>query len=123
MKKIIAVIMAFSFVIGAMSVTVNAADSFDAPHVEYIFEDGVSADVQQRVIAAIKGENSGDASTYGLTCTLFGHKLETGTSIEIAHEDRATAPRCLENTYYYEICTRCDYNELTLIDSAYIYCC
>lgn len=123
MKKIIAVILSVSFMLGVMSVTANAADSIDAPHIEYIFEEGVSAEVQQRVIAAIKGESNTDSSTYGLTCTLFGHKLETGTSIEIAHEASATAPRCLQNTYYYEICTRCDYSELTLIDTKYINCC
>lgn len=123
MKKIIAVILSLSFILGAMSVTVNAADSFDAPHIEYIFEDGVTAEVQQRVVAAIKGEDNTDASTYGLTCTLFGHKLETGTSTEIAHEAKANDPRCLQNTYYYEICTRCDYSELTLLSSTYISCC
>ena len=122
MKKLIAVLLSAMFIIGAMSVTVNATDSFEAPHIEFIFEEGTSLEIQNRIIADLTGENDGTA-TYGLTCTLFGHKLDTGVTTTITHNAKTTSPRCLQKTYSYEICTRCDYSEYTLLDSTYISCC
>ena len=122
MKKIIAVLLSAMFIFGAMSVTVNATDSFEAPHIEFVFEEGTSLEIQNRIIADLTAENNGTA-TYGLTCTLFGHKLETGTTSAITHKASSTAPRCLQETFSYEICTRCDYSEYTLLSTAYIYCC
>ncbi|MBR4858839.1 MAG: hypothetical protein IKU08_06600 [Clostridia bacterium] len=122
MKKLIAILLSAMFIIGAMSVTVNATDSFETPHIEFIFEDGTSLEIQNRIIADLTGENDG-AAAYGLTCTLFGHKLDTGTTSAITHNASSTAPRCLQKTYSYEICTRCDYSEYTLLSSKYIYCC
>lgn len=123
MKKIIAILLSAVFIFGAMSVGVNAADSFEEPQIEFVFEDGTSLEIQNRIIADLTGENDGAAATYGLTCTLFGHKLDTGVTTAITHNANATAPRCLQKTYSYEICTRCDYSEYTLLSSAYINCC
>ena len=122
MKKLIAILLSAMFIFSAMSVTVNATDSFDEPHIEFIFEDGTSLEIQNRIIADLTGENDGTA-TYGLTCTLFGHKLETGTTSAITHNAKTTAPRCKQETFSYEICTRCDYSEYTLLSSTYINCC
>ena len=122
MKKIFAILLSVSFILGAMSVTVNAADSFEEPTIEFIFNEGTSAEIQERIIADFTGEDDG-AATYGLTCTLFGHKLDTGTTATVTHNARTTAPRCLRNTYNYEICSRCDYSNYTLIGSTYISCC
>lgn len=122
MKKLIAILLSAMFITGAMSVTVNAADSFDAPHVEFIFEEGTPVEIQERIIADLTGEDDG-AAAYGLTCTLFGHKLETGTTTTVTHKVNSTSPRCLQKTYSYEICSRCDYSEYTLLSSKYISCC
>ncbi len=122
MKKIIAILLSTMFIFGAMSVSANAADSLEAPHIEFFFEDGTSPEIQSRIIADLTGENEGTA-TYGLTCTLFGHKLETGSTTQITHNARTTAPRCLRQIYSYEICTRCDYSEFTLVGSTYTSCC
>ncbi|MBQ8015862.1 MAG: hypothetical protein IJ264_06740, partial [Clostridia bacterium] len=67
-------------------------------------------------------ENDG-VTSYGLTCTLFGHKLESSVITTITHKAKATDPRCLEETYDTEACTRCDYANATLICSEYISCC
>lgn len=87
------------------------------------FHNEISAEAKERVIAHFHGEDENVASTRGLTCTLFGHKLETGTTSVVTHKVSATAPRCLRETYDYEICSRCDYSNYTLIGSEYIYCC
>ena len=122
MKKLIAILLSVMFVFSAMSVTVNATDSFDEPHIEFIFEKGTSPEIQNRIIAEFTQEDDGTAA-YGLTCTLFGHKLETGTTTTITHKVNSTSPRCLQETFSYKICTRCDYSEFTLINSVYISCC
>lgn len=122
MKKIFAIILSVSFIFGAMTVTANATDSFETPKIEFIFDEGTSAEIQERIIADFTGEDDG-AATYGLTCTLFGHKLETGTVSTVTHNVRSTSPRCLKETFNYEICSRCDYSNYTLIGSTYIICC
>ena len=92
--------------------------------VDYIFEAGVSEDHINSFIALCEeGHDCEETATYGLTCTLFGHKLETSSASTITHKARATDPRCLHNTYTVETCTRCDYSTSTLKSSVYISCC
>ena len=91
--------------------------------VEVVFYDDVSEETAAKIISHFNGENAPDASTYGLTCTLFGHKLDYGTTSAITHKVNATSPRCLKETFNYEICTRCDYSKYTLLGSEYIVCC
>lgn len=122
MKKILAILLSISFILAAMSVTVNAADSFDKPTIEFIFDEGTSTEIQERIIADFTNEDDG-AVTYGLTCTIFGHNIETGYTSTVTHKARATDPRCLKETFSYEICSRCDYSEYTLVASSYISCC
>lgn len=94
--------------------------------VEIIINGEVSAETKEKIERYFSsGEPitaDGD-STYGLTCTLFGHKLEGTIVSAITHKVSATAPRCLEKTYDYEACTRCDYESSDLINSSYIFCC
>ena len=122
MKKLFAIILSVSFIFGAMTVTANAADSLDAPHIEFIFEENTPAEIQERIIADLAGEDDG-VETCNILCDLLGHKLETGTTRAVKHEVRSTDPRCLQEYYNYEICSRCDYSKYTLLDSYYISCC
>lgn len=122
MKKLFAIILSVSFIFGAMTVTANAADSLDAPHIEFIFEENTPAEIQERIIADLTGEDDG-VEPCNILCDLLGHKLETGVTTSITHNARSSAPKCLQKTYEYEICSRCDYSKYTLIESVYIYCC
>lgn len=94
-------------------------------HIEIYFEDEtLSEEFKEKATAYfLNGATDDGAATYGLTCTLFGHKLETGSTTAITHKARTTAPRCLKKIYEYSACTRCDYETSTLISSAYIHCC
>lgn len=92
-------------------------------NITIVFHNEISDEAKERIIAHFHGEDENSASARGLTCTLFGHKLETGTNTVVTHKARTTAPRCLSKMYSYEICSRCDYSEYTLIGSEYIYCC
>ena len=60
-----------------------------------------------------------------LMCILFGHSTETVIAYETIHNVYTTSPKCVENKYSLEHCTRsnCDYIQSTLIYSHRIaYC-
>lgn len=128
MKKIIALIMTVVLAFSVMSVSVYAEDAAEniivtVDNVEFIFEAGTSEDFRNKFIADYFNTEDDGTETYGLTCTLFGHNLETSTSIVITHKVNSTSPRCLQEKYLSEACTRCDYTSKTLVSSTYIVCC
>lgn len=126
MKKIIALILVVVTVFSVMSVSVYAEDASTVTvtvnGVDFIFDADTSEEFRDKVIADYFGGDDG-AAAYGLTCTLFGHKTETSIITAVTHKAKTTAPRCLENTYQKEVCSRCDYTNSVLVHSVYIYCC
>ena len=125
-KKILSLILAFSMFACIFIMPANAAEAEAEEHIEIIIEnENISEETKEKIIAFYTngGEEKEGASTYGLTCTLLGHKLETSTVAKITHKVRTSSPRCLKKTYNYEACTRCDYENSTLITSTYIVCC
>lgn len=124
MKKIFALLLAMTFIFGAMSITAHAEETAtESSNIEFIFDDNTSSEIRERIVADFINPDDNSTSAYGLTCTLLGHNLDSDYVTTITHNARSSAPRCLEETYSYEICTRCDYSEYTLIDATYIYCC
>lgn len=126
--KILAILMAAIISASLFAMPASAAEDAheEHTHIEIIFEDeNVSPELKEKATAFYLngGEETDGAATYGLTCTLFGHKLESSTTSTITHKARTTVPRCLKKTYDYEACTRCDYENSTLRSSSYIYCC
>lgn len=130
MKKFLAVILAIASVFSLASFSASAENTDENTVVitkgdtDYIFEAGVSEELMKSFIYAIETEHDcDDTATYGLMCTLFGHKLESTTAATITHKAAASDPRCLRRTYLVEACTRCDYTSQTLLGSTYISCC
>lgn len=123
-RKMISLFLAVVFVACSFQ-TVAFAESktYNCENITIEFHNEVSNEVQERIVAHFHGEDENIVSPRGLTCTLFGHKLETGTTSVVTHNVRTSAPRCLRETYDYEICSRCDYSEYTFLYSEYIYCC
>lgn len=97
----------------------------DDTNTEIIIHSEVSAETKAKIEKYFAtGEPANNTtSTYGLTCTLLGHKIECTAVSTINHKVSTTAPRCLKRTYAYEECTRCDYEKSTLVGSEYIFCC
>ncbi len=129
MKKIIAFIMAVVSLFCMMSVSAGAQGvdegtvTVTVNETVFIFDADTTEDFRERFIANyFNGEDDG-ATTYGLTCTLFGHKIETTSVTAITHKVLSTSPRCRREIYDVDNCTRCDYNKSTLITSSYIVCC
>lgn len=129
MKKIVAILMVVVSLFSVMSVSAYAEDvnedtiTVTVNETDFIFDADTSEEYRNKFITHYFNENDEDVATYGLMCTLFGHKLESSIITTITHKDRATAPRCLRERYDTEACTRCDYTNATLIDIAYIDCC
>ena len=125
-KKILSFILAIAMLSCMFIMPVNAAETEADKHVEIIIvNQNISEETKEKAFAFYTngGEEKEGVATYGLTCTLLGHKLETTGVYKITHEVRATSPRCLKKTYDYSACTRCDYEESLLTSSTYIVCC
>lgn len=129
MKKIIALIMAVVSLFCVTSVSVGAEGvdegtvTVTVNETVFIFDADTTEDFREKFIANYFNGEDDVATTYGLTCTLFGHKIETTSVTAVTHNVRTTAPRCRQETYSVDNCTRCDYNKSTLKNSIYIYCC
>ncbi len=126
MKKTIALIMVVVSLFSVMSISVYAESTEEntviVNEVEFVFDAHTSEEFRNRAVAHFFNYDDG-AETYGLTCTLFGHKLESSYITATTHKVNSTDPRCLRETYYTEVCSRCDYTNSTLVDSSYISCC
>lgn len=129
MKRIISLIMAVVSLFCVMSVSAGANGVDDGTvtvtvnETDFIFDANTTEEVRERIIDNYFNGEDDTATTYGLICTLFGHKTETTSLTTVTHKVRSTAPRCRKDKYSVDTCTRCDYTETTLISSTYIYCC
>lgn len=124
--KLLSIILAFAILGCIFVMPANAAENETHEHIEIIIvNEDVSEETKEKAIAFYTngGDEKEGVATYGLTCTLLGHKLESTKVYKITHEVRTSAPRCLRKTYDYSTCTRCDYEESVLVSSIYIDCC
>lgn len=125
-KSLFAIMLAISLLVSAFVIPTSAKTDKTNSDIEIIIEnENISAETKAKIEKYYSTENHGDdgAATYGLTCTLLGHKLEESCVTTITHKVRATSPRCLQRTYLYEACTRCDYESSEVISTLYIICC
>ena len=125
-KKMLAIILAIAMTACIFIMPANAAEAETHEHIEIIIEnEDISEETREKIMAHFTngGEECDGTATYGLTCTLLGHKLESTRVYKITHEARSTAPRCLKKSYDYSTCTRCDYEENVLVGNEYIFCC
>lgn len=125
-KSLFALMLAISLLVSAFVVPTSAKTSETNSDIEIIIENQeISAETKAKIEKYYSTENHNDdgATTYGLTCTLLGHKLEKSCVTTVTHKVRTTSPRCLQKTYDYEACTRCDYETSEVISTFYIVCC
>lgn len=125
-KKFFSLILALATLLCAVIIPANAAETENHEHIEIIIEnENISEETREKIIAFYSdgGAEKEGISTYGLTCTLFGHKIESSAISTVTHKVRTTSPRCLKKVYNYESCTRCDYETSTLKGQSYITCC
>ncbi len=124
-KRFISLILSLVLLMGIFAIPASASHVHETGEIEVIIEnDELSEEMKEKIIAYYTYDNhDDDTATYGLTCTLLGHNLETTATTTITHKASATAPRCLKKVYNHGACTRCDYQTSTLHSSTYIHCC
>ena len=127
-KRFLSLVLTLSVLTGLFIIPTSAVEAVEPTTAEieiFIENEDISEETKNKIIAYYSDPNHEDdgIATCGLTCTLFGHKLESTTVRSVTHKVSATAPRCLEKTYDYDACTRCDYEKSTLLGSSYIFCC
>lgn len=124
-KRFIALILTLVLFMSIFVIPSSASYTYETDEIEIFIEnDKLSEEMKEKIIAYYLDDNhDDDTTTYGLTCTLFGHKIETTRTAVVTHKVSATAPRCLKKTYDHNACTRCDYQTSTLLASVYIHCC
>lgn len=126
MKKIISLILSLCFILSLGVFPASAEEAVENNDVTIIIHnEDISEETKEKLIAFYSDPEAqaNNATTYGLTCTLFGHDIESSMTTVITHKVRATTPRCQQKKYNYESCTRCDYENSTLLSTAYIDCC
>lgn len=125
-RNLFALLLAITLLISSFIIPASAKNSTDSNmEIEIIINDSVSPETKAKIERYFAtGEPTTDNdTTYGITCTLLGHKIECTSVYTITHKARSASPRCLKKTYAYEECTRCDYENSTLTRSEYIVCC
>ena len=127
-KRFLSLLLTLAVLTGLFVIPTSAVETEEVATAEieiFIENEDISEETKAKIIAYYSDPNHEDdgIATCGLTCTLFGHKLESTTVRSVTHKASATAPRCLEKIYDYDACTRCDYEKSTLLSSSYIYCC
>lgn len=125
-KNLLSLILAIAILTCMFVIPVDAQDIKNNEHMEIvIYNEDISEETKEKIFAFYTngGEEKEGIATYGLTCTLLGHKLEISRVSKTTHKARTTSPRCLKKTYDYSACTRCDYEESVLVGSQYIVCC
>ncbi len=124
-SKIVALLMVVILVAVPSIHASNATYIYQSNNIEItISHPGLSEDKLLYIAHLLESEDfSENTQTYGLTCTLFGHKLVTTANQVITHMVYDTYPHCERKYYNTIICERCDYAETELISTDKVGCC
>lgn len=127
MKKVISIALA-TILILCVCISSSANQSFgnvyEIENKTIIFDETSAFSVEeQQHIAELIANPENQVSTYGLVCTLFGHKNTSETVVSITHCVNADDPRCLQELFAVTTCSRCDESTVERTGYSYITCC
>lgn len=123
--RIIAFFMLIVFVLAPLTYASTATYVYVADNVEVeVTHSGLTEEKLLYIAQTLAGEkNNSETQTYGLTCTLSGHKLVGTINTVTTHMVYDTYPYCERKTYESNVCERCDYMETELISTSSVGCC
>lgn len=127
MQKRVFVIVAAIILACAMCITSQAISEqykYEVENVTIIFEESTTLSEQERevIVNHLTSQNN-NVEVYGLWCNLFGHSYESHTATKITHCVYETDPRCLEEIFKVQVCSRCENTISESMGSVYISCC
>ena len=130
MKKNTKIIALFLSIVFTFASTVNATNNtyiYQENNIEITIKHSGLSEEKLLHIAhlLISEETTNDVQTYGLMCTLFGHKLITTQDEVVRHMVYDTYPHCESKYYRTTTCERnnCNYAEVELLSVESIGCC
>ena len=127
MKRIISILLA-AILLSAMCVSTSANDIVNNVYVidnkTIVFDESSAFTTEEKqMIAELLANPEQEHSTYGLMCTLFGHKNTTESVHTITHCVDTKSPRCLQEFFEVTTCSRCGETSTERISYSYITCC
>lgn len=127
MKKTLVCLLAL-FLICTFSLSALAASEetyiYEIGNVTVIFDDTNTLDPASRAAVAqklVNGDNN--VATYGFLCALLNHDYEETGVTTITHCAQPEQPRCLEEYFIVQVCSRCEDTIVERIGYGYITCC
>ena len=127
MKKLASILLVAMLLICACitpSADENYGNTYQIENKTIIFDATSAFSVEeQQHIACLIANSEQSSSTYGLTCTLFGHKNTSETVVAITHCAKETSPRCLQELFAVTTCSRCGETSTVRTSYKYITCC
>lgn len=124
MKKALLTIILTLVLVTGLTVSPYALENAHDGVTVVFNEDSIFTDAEKEIIIDyFNSENNEQAEPYGLTCTLFGHDYKDESVYTITHKVYDTAPRCVKEDYYVQVCTRCSHTESQRVDVMRIFCC
>ena len=127
-KIIIVLVLCVTFSLSFTASAISESEFFyPEKSISVVFDTASVLSAEQKQFIADKivlGESIVDdgVSTYAL-CWLTGHDIVNELVTVVEHKVSTTIPRCKDNLYDVETCSKCDYLEYTLISSNMIFCC
>ena len=131
MKRFISLSLAIVFALSlcfSTSANTNDSNTFTIGDCTVTFDEDCALTYEEKMqLAEIRAnhndEHNDEVSTYGVICNMFGHKTTTETIIVVEHRVSDTQPRCVETLEDLTVCSRCDYVDIVVLSSSYIFCC
>ena len=127
MKKILSVALVTILVLCACitsSANQTNGNVYEIGNKTIIFDETSAFSVEeQQHIAELIANPENQVSTYGLVCTLFGHKNTSETVVSVTHCVDPVSPRCLQEIFTVTTCSRCDESTVERSSYCYISCC
>ena len=124
-KRILALCMLIVFVLAPITHASTATYVYVSENVEVeITHPGLTEEKLLYIAQTLaSGKTISETQPYGLTCTLFGHKLVGTINTVTTHMVYDTYPYCERKTYESNVCERCDYIETELLLTEPVGCC
>jgi len=109
----------------AVSVGNGVYEFADEEKVVTFNENSTLSEEEQQMIAEylVYGAPEDDGVSTYAWCWLTGHNYTYDVVYVTTHKKRADSPRCYEETYSIETCTKCDHFEEELVGGVFIVCC
>lgn len=97
---------------------------YEIDNVTIVFDENDTFDATTRqAVAQMLVNGKEEFATYNLLCTLFDHNYEQKGVTTITHCVHADQPRCLEEYFVVQVCSRCEDTIVTRTGFSYITCC